>query len=110
MQLSNELARQSKISRVRAAVKPEPQSGADISNVKFQLPSGKKIARNFVKTDCVEDLRNYLIVYFEENKIELLNFSISTNYPKRVLDDAQETLLSAGLYPRGMLFVQNLDA
>jgi hypothetical protein len=64
MQLSTELARQSKISRVKAAVKPEPQSGADICNVKFQLPSGKKIARNFVKTDFVEVLfRNSLVFY-----------------------------------------------
>lgn len=110
VQLSKELEKENRLSRIKASVPTEPVSGSDVVNIKFQLPNGKKIARNFLKENIVRDLRYFLILYFNDNQIELPNFSLSTNYPKRVLDDDSETVANAGLFPRGMLFVQNLDA
>ena len=110
VQLSKDLEKENRMSRIKAALPAEPVNGPDVVNIKFQLPSGKKIARNFLKENIVRDLRYFLILYFNDNQIELPNFSLSTNYPKRVLDNDLETVVNAGLFPRGMLFVQNLDA
>jgi hypothetical protein len=43
----------------------------------------------------IQILRAYLCVFFHDNQIPIKSFSISTNYPKRVLEDGSETLEKA---------------
>ncbi|CAM9247511.1 unnamed protein product, partial [Ectocarpus fasciculatus] len=89
IKISRELDKQNRYEKISTLVRPEPASGPDAALIKFQLPSGRKLTRNFLKTDTVEvcynDLRNYLNVYFHENDIDISQFSISTNYPKKTL-------------------------
>lgn len=54
LEMSKALAKQSQHDRLKNVVRDEPAAGSDVANVKFQLPSGKKIARNFLKGDTVE--------------------------------------------------------
>jgi hypothetical protein len=53
LEMSKVLEKQSRHERLKKLVRPEP-SGADVANIKFQLPSGKKMTRNFQKDDTVE--------------------------------------------------------
>lgn len=55
IRMSAELDRQNRIEKLRKKLHAEPLNGsADVANIKFQLPSGKKLTRNFAKTDKVE--------------------------------------------------------
>ena len=53
---------------------------------------------------------DYLHLYFAENNIEVTNFMVSTHFPKQNLEDMAATVQDLGLHPRGMLYVQDLDA
>ena len=53
---------------------------------------------------------DYLHLYFAENHIEVTNFTVSTHFPKQNLENMSATVQDLGLHPRGMLYVQDLDA
>ena len=53
---------------------------------------------------------DYFHLYFAENKIEVTNFTVSTHFPKQNLENMSATIQDLGLHPRGMLYVQDLDA
>ena len=52
------------------------------------------------------------MVYFNEQGIEMKNFGLSTNYPKKTFseDDSQLTLEESGLAPQSVIMVQDLDS
>ena len=56
LELSRTLDKQNRIEKLRESNRIEPSPGPDVANIKFQLPDGKKITRNFIKTDNVEVL------------------------------------------------------
>eukprot|EP01041_Mallomonas_annulata_P007510 gene7510-15368_t len=111
LRLSQQLARETVVTRARAALTEEPAANdALAAMIRFQLPQGTKIARRFRNAETIQMVYDYLTVYFDDNKMEIKNFVVSTNYPKRQMDDMSMNMELAGLYPRGMLFVQDLDA
>ena len=89
---------------------PSASAGIDACTIRFQLPSGMKINRRFLKADTVQYLFDWLDVYFNDTaSITTVNYSLSTAFPKVELTDLAATLDSYGLHPKAMLYVQDLD-
>lgn len=115
MEMSRQLSQQDAIRKLKTAFEavPEPDVGPAISAVRFQLPSGKKLSRRFAKTETVQRLFDYLTLTFSEvpeEEHKIVHFSVCTQFPKLELSDMSQTIEAVGLHPRGMLYVQDLDA
>ena len=86
------------------------------ATIRFHLPQGTKVVRRFMKTDTIQVLSlycyyfhnltillllipqmlfHYLNIYFDENQLYIQRFAVSTNYPKRQLDDLTITVEGA---------------
>lgn len=98
----------------RAGQEPPPSSSStDTTKLRFTLPNGKKLDRCFYSTlATVGTLRAYLIVHFHECGIEMKNFGLSTNFPRRAYSEVDDdlTLIDAGLSPQAVIMVQDLDS
>ena len=91
----------------------EPPAGATgIASLRFTLPNGKRVDRRFNAADRIETIRAFLIVHFHEQGIEMKNFSLSTNYPRKTFNENDDnlTLGEAGLTPQAVVMVQDLDS
>jgi FAS-associated factor 2 len=115
MELSKQLDAESVLIRLKAGLSPEPAAGADVATIRFQLPSsassgGAKISRRFHKKDTVQVIYDYLSVHFYDEKIPIKNFIVCTNFPKKDITDKSLSVDEVGLFPRGALFVTDLDA
>lgn len=124
IELSKALDVESALIRLKNNLPPEPPApapGTDkksvtVAEIRFQLPSsagsagGAKISRRFHQTDTVQLIYDYLSVYFYDEKIPIKNFIVSTNFPKTEITDKSLTIDQVGLFPRGALFVTDLDA
>jgi FAS-associated factor 2 len=92
----------------------EPPVGTKVgvARMRFTLPNGKKVDRRFHSSDTVEVLRAFLTLHFDESGVEIKNFGLSTNFPKKTFseDDNKLTLEEAGLAPQAVVMVQDLDA
>ena len=55
-------------------------------------------------------VRAFLILHFDENDMEMDNFQLSSNYPKKALVNGDATLEEEGLCPQSVIMVQYLDA
>lgn len=90
MKLSESLAKEARISRIRSSLEAEP-STADAATIRFQLPAGNKLSRKFLKTDPLQKLADFLELHLYENNIEM-RILMSTNFPKRDLTDMNMTV------------------
>ena len=92
----------------------EPAAGAKqgVARVRFTLPNGKKVDRRFHSGDTIETIRAFLFVHFHEQGIEMKNFGLSLNFPRKTFKDEDDkvTLEEAGLAPQAVVMVQDLDA
>jgi len=87
----------------------QSKPGGDVAVIRFQLPRGKKISRNFLKTDKIRKLYDYLTLQFYDEGDVTKNFSVFIPHPRTEINDMEQTIEGAGLFPRGMLYVQDLD-
>jgi len=116
--LSKQLDEESALIRLKADLTPEPPVSSerkDVAVIRFQLPSSAsgpsaKISRRFNQKDTIQVVYDYLRVYFYDEKIPVKNFVICTNFPKKDITDKSLTIDEVGLFPRGALFVSDLDA
>lgn len=89
----------------------EPAAGPDVAVVRFQLPSGKKVTRKFHKTDQAQLIFDFLLVHFVDVDGNFdMQFSVSTHFPKMELTDMEQTVEDLSLFPRGVLYVQDLNS
>lgn len=84
--------------------------GDKVARIRLMLPSGKRIERKFWGADTIENVRAFLILYFEEHGIGIENFELRSNYPKKALVDGEKTLEGEGLCPQAVIMVQDMDA
>ena len=110
MDLSERLAKEQRIASLKESLCEELPVGPDVSALRFQLPKGIKISRRFHKTDTIQKLFDFLSIHFADNDIDIKNFAVGTNFPKKNFEDMDKTVEEEGLHPRGMLFVIDLDA
>jgi hypothetical protein len=80
------------VKRLRVSVEPPAEYSA---RVRVQMPNGAKLDRRFLPQDTVQHVREFLEVYVHDNNIPIVNFSISTHYPKRTLSDPSQTIEEA---------------
>ena len=81
-----------------------------MARIRLMLPSGKRVERKFWGDDSVNVVRAFLILHFHENDIQMDNFQLSSNYPKKALVNGDATLEEEGLCPQSVIMVQDLDA
>jgi hypothetical protein len=95
----------------KASLGPENIDGV-FYNIKIQLPNGLKITRKFKKDCSIGDIRDYIDVYFFENKINIPNYELIINFPyqKFTKDDCNIELQTLEVPKMLMLFLSNLDA
>merc|ERR1711957_262560 len=89
----------------------EPPAGLKgVVRLRFTLPNGKKIDQRFHAVDTIEVLRAFLVLHFHEQQIEIKNFGLSTNFPRKtfVKEDDKVTLEESGLAPQAVVMVQDL--
>ena len=55
-------------------------------------------------------VRDYIDVHVADNDLELLNYSLSTPYPKRTFEDPAVNLQDAGLHSADTIYITDLDA
>ncbi|CAE7646646.1 PUX10, partial [Symbiodinium microadriaticum] len=109
--LSVQLAKEDQLNAARRMLSQKHVPvGDEVALIRFQLPHGVKVSEKFHRNDKIGMLYAFLSVHFAESASDVSRFVISTNFPKKDLTDKEATLEQEGLYPRGALFVQDLDA
>jgi len=83
-----------------------------VTRLRFTLPNGKKVDRRFLSVDTIETIRAFLFLHFHEQNIEMKNFGLSTNFPRKSFKEEDNTLTleETGLAPQAVIMVQDLDA
>ena len=111
--LKEQEIKESRLDNARKLLKDEPVAGT-ITQIRFVLPSGRKIVRKFGADEKIQVLRAFLHVHFHDSNLpEMPNIGLSTSYPKRTYNEESDQILSlqdAGLAPQAVLMVQDLDA
>lgn len=106
-------AKESRLQSARNLLKEEPVSGS-IAQIRFVLPSGRKLVRKFGADETISVLRAFLTVFFHDNDFpEMPNIGLSSSFPKKTYNDESDaclTLQDANLMPQAVLMVQDLDA
>ncbi|CAH0485896.1 unnamed protein product [Peronospora farinosa] len=103
--------------RVRIADGPKshvPPPGADYKTavIKFHLHNGTRLDHIFYAHDTLKMVRDFIDVEFFDREITIRNYELATNFPKKVYgpDLVNVTLTDAGLAPRALVYVQDLDS
>lgn len=75
-------------------------------------PRRLQVDRRFDEDATVGEVRAFLTLHLIEKDIPIQNFSMSTNFPRRTYEDQDDRLSvkEAGLHPKVVLFVTDLDA
>ena len=87
-----------KIKEQSIGIEPE---GPDAALVSFRLPNGNKIERKFDKNRNIQILYDYLEVQ------GLNNYVILFGFPSVPLTDKDQTLETAGIFPKAVVIVRN---
>ena len=91
---------------------PDVSTKVGVARMRFTLPNGKRVDRRFNSSDTVEVVRAFLTMHFDETGVDIKNFGLSTNFPKKTFgdEDSKLTLEEAGLAPQAVVMVQDLDS
>ena len=97
------------IDEARAKVRESPATGGGM--IRFTLPTGQKVDRRFHADDTIGVCKAFVRLHCHENEIEMGTIGLSTSYPKKSYNEDDDlTLTDAGLTPKAVLMVQDLDA
>jgi len=106
-----EAQRQSMLDQARQMVPEEPQTGTPgVARLRLFLPSGSRVDRRFQATDRIAVIRAFIQIYFHEKEIAIQNFELSSNYPKKILDDDDASIEEALGALQAVIMVRDLDA
>jgi FAS-associated factor 2 len=100
---------------IAAAIAEEPPAtalGVGVATLRFAIPDGRKFDRRFLPEDVIRNVRAYLLVRLRGMGVNVRNVGLATNFPRREFGDGDDdlTLEEAGLAPRAMVMVRDLDA
>ena len=98
------------LDEAKRLVSEEPPSGAGVARLRLFLPSGSKVDRRFYAHEKVEVIRAYVKLYFHDNDISINNFELSSNYPKRILDNDQDSIQEVLGGLQAVIMVRDLDS
>lgn len=83
--------------------------------IQFNIPNGKKIKRRFSRLSIIQDVKNYLDIYFIDNKIQIKNYDLcyysSANFNQIITKESDMEILK-NLFDSNnfALFIINNDA
>jgi len=82
---------------------PQPEKSDLTSEVVIRLSNGDRLSRRFYGTDPLN-----LVISFVNVSEDMENKILVTHYPRKSFPDTSITLKDAGLFPRAVLFVEEL--
>ena len=101
------------IKEKRESLEKEPEKEKDVYSFKIKLPNGKMLLRRFKKYSKINDIRDYLEVYFYDNNISIINYNLVLNYPTIKFEntkDVNDLKLINSIYTKNtILYIENLD-
>lgn len=103
-ELAKERANERERKKAFFTTEPDASKGA-VARIALRLPNGQRLDRKFYQTDTLQTVYDYVDIQGLYD-----NFSLTTSYPARTLEDLSQTLIEAKLVPSAMLLVQNNDA
>ena len=93
----------------QAAVPPEPEANNPaVCEIAFRLPSGRRMARRFLKSTAISGLYDY-VASLGEADIDGVKYEISQPIPKKVYSNMNATLEEEGLVTRAVLQVAAIE-
>lgn len=91
----------------------EPEEkDADACHIVFRMPlNGERISRRFLKSEKIQVLYDFLESLGEQLQLEdnSKDFEIIQSMPRKVYTDREQSLGEAGLFPRAMLQIKEID-
>ena len=113
-QIENERLRidELKIKRLKVVDSEPSNNDTEYFTIKIKLPR-QTLIRKFKSTSTVKDIREYLDIYFEDNKINIQNYNLVLNQSpirKLSVNDIGVAVSTLSSYNNFLLFVDNLDA
>ena len=82
----------------------EPPEGAEgVCALAVRLPDGARLQRRLLRGDTVGLLRRWVAAQRATAPGVPASFAIVMDYPRRRFDDDEQTLLSAGMWPRAAI-------
>jgi hypothetical protein len=115
----NELEKILKLSEIsfneekRKKIKDEPLDNYYL--IQFNTPNGKKTKRKFSKVSTIQDIKNYLDIYFIDNNLEIKNYDLcyysSANCKQLIKTESNNEILENIFNSNNFaLFIINNDA
>lgn len=83
----------------------EPEKGPGVASVVIRLPDGNRVGRRFLQTDRLEKVFDWA----EVNRVDIEVASLVVAFPRKSFnfpEDGDQTILEAGLFPSGMLLLE----
>eukprot|EP00359_Climacostomum_virens_P001775 CAMPEP_0204899346 /NCGR_PEP_ID=MMETSP1397-20131031/1803_1 /ASSEMBLY_ACC=CAM_ASM_000891 /TAXON_ID=49980 /ORGANISM="Climacostomum Climacostomum virens, Strain Stock W-24" /LENGTH=414 /DNA_ID=CAMNT_0052067297 /DNA_START=2362 /DNA_END=3606 /DNA_ORIENTATION=+ len=90
-------------SRIIESVGPEPNPGTDVAEVVIRLPDGSRNIRRFMRSSTLRQLFDYISTL--EGSVPK-QYEVVTTYPTTTLHPTQDTIESAGLFPKAIVHVR----
>ena len=109
-----EESKKSFIEEKRKSLLKEPDIKEDgVYSFKIKLSNGKPILRRFSKDSKIQDIRDYLELYFYDNNISIESYNLVLNYPKIQFSntkDHNDLNIKDAIYSKNIiLYIENLD-
>ena len=103
-----EMSRQLSIEEKRKNILLDSED--DYFNIKFKLPNGES-KKKFSRYAKINDIRNYIDIYFIDNNIRIENYNLVMQYPlKKITKDDNDSEIQKITNEKSfILFIQNLD-
>ena len=105
-----EISKKMYIEEKRNRIKEEPEESKENYIFQFKLPNNNRIKRIFHNTSSLLDVRNFLDVYFYDNKITIENYDLII-FPKKVFNiDNLNKINEYNFEKNTLFFIHDLDS
>jgi hypothetical protein len=105
-----EISKKMYIEEKRNRIKEEPAESKNNYIFQFKLPNNNRIKRIFHNTSTLLDVRNFLDVYFYDNKITIENYDLII-FPKEVFNiDNLNKINEYNFEKNTLFFIHDLDS
>ena len=94
-------------------LKNTPIEKENYFNIKIKLPNNLTILHKFKEDSSIKNIRDYLDVYFFDNKIKIKNYILVVNKLEKIklsYEDKDTLISSLNMSNNFILFLENLDS
>jgi len=105
-----ELSKKLYIDAKKNKIKKEPEKSVDVYNLHFKLPNNIRLKRYFHRDSTIDDIRNFLDIYFYDNNLQIENYELIT-FPKIIFKkEDNKKLYEYNLEKSILFYIYNLDS